>query len=377
MSDDRLHIVFALSNCSTAPYFNWFAREAAKHPEVKMSFINLHSERPDMIEDVGQYGWECVWIPFDLDKRKRHMMKVVPKIVKALRQLKPHVFHCHLFDDSVPGLVAARMAGIKMRVITKGDTGFHHFFSPQWQKFDRLNNRNATHIVAISEQCKEFILEHERADQRKIHMIHHGIPLDESTAQDQQIMERIRSEHGLEGKTVIGNVARLIRWKGHHHIIMAARKIVEAHPEVVFLIVGNGDERKNLDIQIKAANLDDHFRFIEWMEPEDIPSVYGTMDLYLHAANHEPFGFVIAEALANGLPVVSTSTGSARDSVVDGVNGYLVPEEDPDAIAAAVMNALDGDHAAMSAQARATAKEKFDFRLMWENHMKLYQSAKS
>lgn len=374
---EKFHVTWMLSNCSTAPYFNWFARNSADNANIKFSFINLHAERPDMIEDVGQFGCECVWVPFDFDKRKRNMLAAVPKIVKALNKLKPDIVHTHLFDDSLPGLIAAKIAGIKVRMITKGDTGFHHFYFPQWKRFDRLNNRNATNIIAISEQCKDFIIDCERGDRKKISLIHHGIPLEETTLQNEELKKKWVNEFQLEGKTVIGTVARFIKWKGHHLIIEAAKTVVESYPNVIFLFVGNGDEKANMDKQIAKLGLSMHFRFIEWVNPEDIPSVYGLMDIYLHAASYEPFGFVIAEALANGVPVVSTHTGSARDSIVNGVNGYLVDEGDVEALAKAITLALGVNRSELSGNARNSAKELFDFETMWQKHINLYQQSLS
>lgn len=328
-----------------------------------------------MIEEVGQFGCECIWIPFNFDKRKRHMVKAIPAISKALKRLQPDVVHTHLFDDSLPGLIAAKRVGIKTRVITKGDTGFHYFFNPRWVPFDRLNNRNATHIVAISSQCSDFIVNCERGDAKKIHLIHHGIPLDEASNQLPETMRAYKEKYQLNGKLVIGNVGRLIRWKGHHHIVEAARTVVEKFPNAVFLFVGNGEEKSALENQINEAGLTEHFIFIDWVEHDQIPSIYGLMDLYVHAANHEPFGFVIAEALANGVSVISTKTGAAKDAVRDGVNGYLVDEENVADLAQALIKALGQDRETMRINARKTATGLFDFNTMWSKHIRLYRKA--
>ena len=60
------------------------------------------------------------------------------------------------------------------------------------------------------------------------------------------------------------------------------------------------------------------------MDRTYIPSFYGILNVYVHAASFEPFGFVIAEAMMNGAPIVSTPTGSALDSIKHKENGYIV-----------------------------------------------------
>jgi len=95
-------------------------------------------------------GCDCYWIKFDENKRKRSTIKVVFQLYRLFQKLNPDVVHTHLFDDSLPSLLAARFAGVNIRAITKADTGFHYSYKPQWVWFDKLNNWNATHIVAIS-----------------------------------------------------------------------------------------------------------------------------------------------------------------------------------------------------------------------------------
>ena len=64
-----------------------------------------------------------------------------------------------------------------------------------------------------------------------------------------------------------------------------------------------------------------------------IPSLYSILDVYVHAASFEPFGFVIPEAMMNGAPVVSTPTGSALDAIIHKENGYLAEYKNSDSLA--------------------------------------------
>jgi hypothetical protein len=67
---NKPHVIWILANESSAPYFNWFAELTAIKKNIQLSFICLTSEKPKMIEDVGQFGWNCYWIKFDHEKEK-------------------------------------------------------------------------------------------------------------------------------------------------------------------------------------------------------------------------------------------------------------------------------------------------------------------
>lgn len=371
----KLRIIHLMANNSSVPYFNWFADEARANPEVDLLFVALHKEYPGMIADMEARGSRCVWIPFDDRHRKRSMLSVIPKLYRLFRREKPDVVHVHLFDDAVPALVAARLANVRVRVITKQDTTFHWFYAPGGVKYDRLNNRNATHLVAVSEECRQFVLEKEKADPKKVSLIHHGIPIAALTVQREDRKQYLRDRFQTQDRFVIGTVARLIEWKGYRHIIGAAELLVKKFPQLLFLFAGEGDQKAELEQLIREKNLEQHIQFTGWVDRADIPSFYGILDVYLHAAAFEPFGFVIAEAMANGAPVVSTATGAAADAIITGENGFLVDDRTPEALAAGIRFMLNADRKTIGTRGKQTAEEKFPIAKMWNGYLSLYRNA--
>jgi hypothetical protein len=152
-----MKIVFVIANNSSVPYFKWFAERSAKNKEHQFCFVMLHSESPDMIVDAAQWGCECYWIPFNNEKRKSSMISSFFKLYQLFKKLKPDVVHSHLFDDSLPTLLAARLAMVRKRVITKQDTTFHYFYAPKWVIADKFNNWNATDLIPVSKEAEDFI----------------------------------------------------------------------------------------------------------------------------------------------------------------------------------------------------------------------------
>ncbi len=369
-----MHVVFVMANNSSVPYFNWFAEEASKQTEFKFSFVCLFPQKPKMIDDVGAFGCDCYWIPFNAEKRKVSFLKSISPLYRLFRKLKPDVVHTHLFDDSLPSLFAARLARVKIRAITKGDAGYHYYYAPKWTVFDKFNNWNATDIVAISSENQKFILEKEKAKSQKISLIHHGIPISTYTRQIEEDKCMLRKKYSLEGRFVVGTVSRLIEWKGYRYIVDAAEKVISEIPNITFLFVGVGPQEEELKELIQAKGLDKHIHLTGWVDRKLIPSLYGIMDIYVHAAAKEPFGFVIAEAMMNGLAIISTPTGAALDIIEHKKNGILVREKDGGAIYQAILALHKEDSNALKKNAREKARELYDFKVMWRKHLDLYHN---
>ena len=327
-----------------------------------------------MIDDVGAYGWECYWIPFDAARRKISILRSIYPLYRLFRKLKPDVVHTHLFDDSLPSLFAARLAGIKTRAITKGDAGYHYYYAPKWTVLDKFNNWNATDIVAISSENQKFILEKENANPEKISLIHHGIPISTYTRQIEEDKSMLKKKYNLENRLVVGTVSRLIEWKGYRYIIEAAEKLIVKIPNTAFLFVGVGPQEDELRKLIMTKGLNNHIILTGWVDRKLIPSLYGIMDIYVHAAATEPFGFVIAEAMMNGVPIISTPTGAALDIIEHKKNGILVPEKNGEAIYSAILELNQNNLAALRRNAMEKSRELYDFKVMWKKHLDLYQN---
>ena len=367
-----MHIVFVIANSSSVPYFKWFAEKAALQKVHHFTFVSLCKDKPQIIEDVEKYGWKCYWFNFDFSHRKKGMVSSFFKLYRLFKKLKPDIVHSHLFDDSLPALLAARLAGVKKRVITKQDTTFHYYYAPNWVKADRFNNWNATDLIPVSREAETFILTKEKANPNKITMIHHGIPSKIFTTQSEKYKKELIEKYNLKNKIVIGTVARLIEWKGYRFIIEAAESIVENYPNVVFLFIGEGSQKNELIELAKKHNVSEHIIYTGWMDRAYIPSLYSILDVYAHAASFEPFGFVIPEAMMNSAPVVSTPTGSALDSIQHKKNGYLVKYQDSDSLAKGIIYTIEHGNT-FKEKGKQTALELFEFDLMYNNYIKLYE----
>ncbi|MBS1546359.1 MAG: glycosyltransferase family 4 protein [Bacteroidetes bacterium] len=372
----QVHVLHTFANNDGVPYITWFMKRAAQEHNVRYSFLLLCAQKPKMLEEIRSYGFQGKWIYFDPARRKRGMMAALPRMWWQMMRWRPDIVHGHLFDDTLPAMVAARLAGIKARFITRQDSGFHLFYAPKWVFLDRLATKLATRVVAVSGDTRQLMVQHEKAPPAKIGIVHHGIDPAPYLADHTAEAAALKQRFGLgDAYPLVGTVARLIEWKGHRHIIEAARLLVKDHPRIHFIFCGTGDQEGTLRQLVEEAGLQKHITFTGWMDRNSIPALYSILDIYLHAADHEPFGFVLAEAMMSGTPVVSTRTGGVADVAEDGRSVIFAEERSGRALAHAVQRALDAGPHAIGREGRKLALLSFTFDRMWDGYMVEYSKA--
>jgi glycosyltransferase involved in cell wall biosynthesis len=165
------------------------------------------------------------------------------------------------------------------------------------------------------------------------------------------------------GRPVIGTVGRLQRWKGMHVVLEAFPAVLRRHPDALCVLVG-GEHGLEPDVpgllrrRIEALRIAD--RVVLAGARDDIPLWMQAMDVFVHAADREPFGLVVVEAMALGKPVVAGASGGPPEIITPGENGELVPYRDAAGLAAAVHRLL-ADPARAARLGRAAASRALDF----------------
>ena len=154
---------------------------------------------------------------------------------------------------------------------------------------------------------------------------------------------------------VVGYVGRIEPRKGVFDLVQAAAILKAAAPGLRVVIVGDDTYGAAGGYGAHVAASRDVERY-GWVEPGS--GVMAHLDLLVLPSHQEPFGTVLAEALAAGTPVVATAVGGLGEVVTDGVDGVLVPPGRPDALAAGVLRALE-HRDELAANARASAR-RFD-----------------
>jgi len=176
----------------------------------------------------------------------------------------------------------------------------------------------------------------------------------------------VRAELGLSpANKVVGVVGRLEPWKGQHYFIQAVHLVRRRFPDLKALIVGPVEPHAQAYYQelrelVETLGLSQQVIFTG--RRDDLPHILGALDLLVHSsADPEPFGRVVIEGMAAGLPVIGMDAGAIPEIIEDGVNGVLVPPRDVEAMAETICALLaDPQWArALGHEARQRVAERF------------------
>ena len=158
----------------------------------------------------------------------------------------------------------------------------------------------------------------------------------------------MREQYGIEpGQHVFAIVGRIVRWKGHIEFLKAADIVFQSVPQAKGLIVGDfsdGDSRYQALItrMVDESRFSDRFIFTGYVR--DVADLYSIMDVCVHASiDPEPFGLVITEAMAHGVPVVASNRGAPPEIINDGVDGFLVDPAASERLAGVIISLLSDE----------------------------------
>jgi phosphatidyl-myo-inositol dimannoside synthase len=141
----------------------------------------------------------------------------------------------------------------------------------------------------------------------------------------------LRAAWGLQGKRVLLAVGRMDsreRYKGHDRVIAAIRQLVAAGHDVVYLIVGEGDDRRRLENRACEAGVADRVRFLDTVDLPTLIKIYRAADLFVMPSTGEGFGIAFLEAMASGTPALGLAIAGAKDALADGELGIGVMESE-------------------------------------------------
>jgi glycosyltransferase involved in cell wall biosynthesis len=294
-------------------------------------------------------------------------------LVREMRAFRPHVVHTHTAKAGVLGRVAARAAGVPVVVHTFHGHLLHGYFSPTVTRavvqVERTLARGSTRLVAVGDQVRRDLLDAGIGRPEQYVVAPPGIALPAPPPREQA-----RASLGLPSDgLVVAFVARLTQIKRPERFVELARRLAPSHPDVTFVVVGEGDLLDGL--QRDASDVGDRLRFLGWRG--DVERVYAASDLVVLTSDNEGMPVSLIEAALCGVPAVSTRVGSVAEVVLDGTSGLLIDRPDDHLLAEAVSGLLrDAAHRrAMGEAALAHAQVSFSRGRLVDDTQRLYEQA--
>jgi phosphatidylinositol alpha-1,6-mannosyltransferase len=239
---------------------------------------------------------------------------------------------------------------------------------PVKKLFTSLLDRASFVVVNSESTHRQYLERGVRVDQDFVR-VHPGIDTEHFCpgADPLPILRR----YDLQGKAVVLTVARLVEWKGQDVVIRAMRRVVNVVPSAVYLVIGEGPYRPDLERLVDELGLCEHVVFAGFVQDKGLVQAYAAASLMILVGREvqpgmpiEGFGIAYTEASACGRPVIGSRMGGAVEAVEDGVTGLLVDPYDEKEIAQAIVRLLTDAELAqeMGQRGRDRAVREFDWR---------------
>jgi len=324
-------------------------------------FENLQNPHLEIIEEcrkneIATNNFRC---------RGKFDFRTIRELRKFIQQKKIDIVHSHGYKANVYSFLASYGLST-LHVATchnwLGDESKMKFYAA----LDRFFLRKFDKVIAVSENIKQKNIE-SGVSAEKVTVIQNGISL--NRFDNCQSGKDIRKELGITDRSaVIGAVGRLSSEKGHRILLIAGKAIFEQFPEAIFIIVGDGPLKRELQREFNSSSI--IFTGIR----NDIPDLYRCMDFLVLPSLNEGFPMVILEAMASKLPVVATRVGEVP-LLINRENGILVEPGDVEGIKQALFYLLENRVIAkgMGQKGYQRVKDHFSSEKMAKDYMGIYK----
>jgi glycosyltransferase involved in cell wall biosynthesis len=288
----------------------------------------------DSLHILDEYGVKPILIP-ELKRNPNFLSdrKALKKIKAIIREFQPDIVHTHAAKAGALGRKAAFDCKVPVIVHTFHGHVLHSYFGKiKSEIFRRIEKRLAsqsTGIIAISQQQKNELSERFHiAPKNKIEVIQLGFDLNPFQEDIQKKRIETRKEHNLEDDQIaVAIIGRLAPIK-NHNLFLEAIEIAKSKStkRIVFFIVGDGEERTNIENQISKIKDRQQIdiRMTSWIH--DIKTFNAGMDIICLTSNNEGTPVSLIEAQACNIPIITTDVGGVRDIVKNNETGYIVPK---------------------------------------------------
>lgn len=286
----------------------------------------------------GEDAESRMWEPKDCPVRRLRMGSLARpqaliqawRLARFLRREQIDVLQTYFPDSSYIGALAAWLAGVRCVLRTRFNVGYWMTLSHRW--LGRLATRLASATVTNSDACRQAVIRDEWANPDRVHIVPNGVDLGAFASIPPLQVSPDRPWR-------IGMLSRLRPIKDPVLFVEAARRVIDQHANVEFVLGGDGELRGEVEARIQTLELTERFRLVGRVD--DVPGFLRQFDIAVLSSKSEGSPNAVLEYLAAGRAVVATAVGGTPDLLEDGVHGLLVPAGDVGALSGALRRLID------------------------------------
>lgn len=287
-------------------------------------------------------------------------------IARRLRARHYDLLHSHwILPQGFTGRIARAVSPLP-HVLTVHGGDIFGLRGRLMRRFKRAALRGADAVTVNSSATRQAVLD-TAGTLPRVERIPMGAAVNPPDARQQALAAELRAAHRHVDGPLLLFVGRVVEEKGVEDLLQATKLLSRSHPDVLTLIVGEGQDRADMARTAGELGIADRTRFIGWVNPEDIPAYMRAADVFIGPSRTgrngwiEAQGLTFLEAMGAGVPVIATRSGGIVDAVIDGETGLLVDERAPEQIALAVERLLTDTAFAARLSAAAATRVRRDF----------------
>jgi glycosyltransferase involved in cell wall biosynthesis len=301
-------------------------------------------------------------------------------LVDQFRQMRPDVVHTHSSKAGIIGRWAAERARVRFIVHTIHGLAFtastHRIVNHIYKWLERETAPRTDRIVCVADAMRDQSLAAGIGWPSQYVTIYSGMETAPFVSPAVPRDEMRRKLGIKDPQIIVGTIARLFHLKGHDDLLAIAPHLCAIHPQLRFLWVGDGLLRQQFERQITQMGLADRFILAGLVPPEDVPPLVGAMDIVAHPSRREGLARALPQGALAAKPTITYDIDGAKEAVMDGQTGYVLPPFDRAALSAAIDRlARDADLRNRFGHAgRQFALARFDARVMADALESLYRT---
>lgn len=330
----------------------------------------------DVHRVIGHPGnWEWIgWRGADA------YVRAIGNVLRLVKSRNIEMIHCgRMLPEGVIANVVKSLTGVPFCCYAHGEEVTGAKVSREHTLLVKRVLRRCEFIIANSKNTARLLQQEWEFPAERTKILHPGV--DTERFRPAEVSTEVRELLGWQNRPVILTVGRLQGRKGHDKMIEALGKIRAAIPNVLYAIVGDGEERARLEAVVDKLDLRSHVRFHGENGEDELLYCYQQCDLFVLPNRQigqdiEGFGMVLVEAQACGKPVLAGDSGGTAETMKVGETGFVVDCTSVDGIANAVADLLEDDsrRIEMGIAARRWVVRQFDWSSLSENAAALFEN---
>lgn len=337
---DRAHILYLINNLSTGGTQR-VVSELATHLDprrFKVSLAAVTATPPERVDRALIKLLEEHGIPIHSLGRQGTQKSLAPlgHLYSLLKEERVDIVHTGVFQPDFYGQIAGALARVPVRVRT-----FH--VTQQWPDSSRwigtlcepLLKHLATHNTAVSNACRQSVSRDLGLDPERIQVIPNAVAIPGPRGDRQAVRRNL----GFGERPVVAIVGRLAPEKGHRTLLLAAKALAD-HPRApLFVVVGDGELRAELQQLVEQWDLRGSVRFLG--SRSDMAAIYQAVDIIVNASSLEGLSMTLLESLAAQRTVIASDIPGNMELIHAEDTGLLFPQGSAETLAQALERVLD------------------------------------